>query len=286
MFFRNLTLMTVILGAGVTLSALPVSAEEAVEAGELVTDRPDQTESPVVVAPGHVQIETGATYTEDEGAHAMDYFSTLVRIGLNKRLELRLGTAGWNRGFDEDESPHFGDAEIGGKVRLWDEDGLRPEAALLFGASVPIGSDEVSSNGLDPAFRFSLAHTLSERLSFGYNFGVAWETTQGEPTPWFELSTTAPQFQFVEIEADKHTLAKFEYTATLGIGVTERLGTFVEVFGEAPLNSNGETAHSFDGGFTYLIRPNVQFDISGGVGLNDAAEDWFIGMGLSFRLPK
>ena len=284
MLFGNFIRTAGIFGALIFCVALPGAAQEPDIPEELVTDRPDQTESPVLIAPGHVQIETGAVYTKD-AERSMDYLSTLIRVGLAKRLELRLGSAGWSRGDGDNGSPNFGDAEIGAKVRLWDESGLRPEAALLFGTSVPIGADAVSSNALDPAFRFSLAHTLTERLSLGYNAGVAWETTQEEPRRQVRLSATAPQFSIVEVEAGEHTLARFEYTAALGIGITDRLGAFVEIFGDAPLNAHGDAAHSVDGGFTYLIRPNVQFDISGGVGLNDAADDWFIGMGLSFRLP-
>lgn len=264
-------------------SAPYATAQE--EPAELVTDRPDQTESPIVVPPGSVQIETGAAYTADE-EDAVDYLSTLLRVGLTRRLELRLATAGWNKVLEEDESPNFGDAELGAKVRLWDENGWRPEAALLLSTSIPIGSDTVSTNSPDPAFRFSFAHTLTERLSLGYNVGMAWETTQAAPTRYIRLSTTAPQFSILEREAPEHTLAKLEYTASLGIGITDRLGAFIEVYGDTPLNAHSDTAHALDGGFTYLLRPNVQLDISGGVGLNDAADDWFVGAGLSFRLPR
>jgi len=269
---------------GLLLMSSP-NAETQEEPAELVTDRPDQTESPVVVPPGSVQIETGASYTGDE-EDSVDYLGTLLRVGLTRRLELRLATAGWNQVLNEDESPNFGDAELGAKLRLWDENGWRPEVALLLSTSIPIGSDATSTNSPDPAFRFSFAHMLTERLSLGYNVGMAWETTQGDPTRYIRLSTTAPQFSILEREAPEHTLAKLEYTASLGIGITDRLGAFVEVYGDTPLNAHSDTAHALDGGFTYLLRPNVQLDISGGVGLNDAADDWFVGAGLSFRLPR
>jgi hypothetical protein len=252
---------------------------------ELVTDRPDQTESAVVVQPGHVQVETGATFTSDDG-DTVEYPTTLVRIGLDGRVELRLGLPGWTSELDGDSSPAFGDAEVGAKVRLWNEHGLRPEAALLFGVSVPVGSDAVSTKNLDPAFRLSFAHTLSERVSLGYNVGVAWETTEDETAQGLRIKQLYPQFQWEEKEADTDTLASFEYTAALGIGLTDRLSAFIEVFGDAPLNAHGDTAHSLDGGFTYLLRPNVQLDLSAGVGLNDAADDWFVGAGVSFRLPR
>ncbi|MBL8851755.1 MAG: transporter [Planctomycetaceae bacterium] len=44
------------------------------------------------------------------------------------------------------------------------------------------------------------------------------------------------------------------------------------------------TQHYFDGGFTVKLTPDVQCDIRAGNGLNDAADDYFIGTGLSWRM--
>jgi len=41
--------------------------------------------------------------------------------------------------------------------------------------------------------------------------------------------------------------------------------------------------HYFDGGLTYLISSDVQWDLRAGLGLNDAADDFFVGTGLSIR---
>ena len=43
------------------------------------------------------------------------------------------------------------------------------------------------------------------------------------------------------------------------------------------------TEHYFNGGFTYLINNDVQFDVRAGTGLNNAADDFFVGTGLSIR---
>jgi hypothetical protein len=79
----------------------------------------------------------------------------------------------------------------------------------------------------------------------------------------------------------------FIYTAALGIGLPETLGAFVEFFGDIPTYSQGPgPGNSFNGGFTCLLTDNLQLDASGGVGLSKAADDWFAGIGLSFRLPN
>ena len=40
----------------------------------------------------------------------------------------------------------------------------------------------------------------------------------------------------------------------------------------------------FDGGFTYKVHDNLQFDIRAGVGLNAPADDFFTGIGSAIRL--
>ncbi len=63
----------------------------------LVTDRPDQTESSSVVPQWRLQIETGAAREwvetgSNEYENNTSYGSTLLRFGVLKFLELRLGT--------------------------------------------------------------------------------------------------------------------------------------------------------------------------------------------------
>jgi hypothetical protein len=43
------------------------------------------------------------------------------------------------------------------------------------------------------------------------------------------------------------------------------------------------TENYFNGGFTYLINDDLQWDIRAGVGLNSGADDFFAGSGISFR---
>ena len=83
---------------------------------------------------------------------------------------------------------------------------------------------------------------------------------------------------------DLHTLSVFEWTVALGIGATDNLGFFVELYGESGLSASGSDT-LFDGGVTYLIRSNVQIDFSAGVDLSESS-NWFGGVGISFRLPR
>ena len=243
---------------------------------ELVTDRPDQTESSVVVPPGYVQIETGwsSSHNQEGGIRTSTHAfpGTLFRIGALDRLELRLGYGGalWEQTQEAGQNTNLsgsGDMGIGAKLYFWEEQDWLPEAALLAGISLPVGKEQFSSGRADPSFRFSLSHTLSDRLSFGYNLGATWESTLDETN-------------------DRDTLSLFNYTAVLGIALSERAGLFVEAFGDIPFNAQGGPRHSFDGGLTYLIRDNLQIDGATGVGLSDGADDWFVGLGFTARLPR
>ena len=259
----------------IALSLLSVLSPDLVKSEdlELVTDRPDQTESSSVVPRGLVQLEMGWSREVEDGdieARSDAMPALLARIGVARRLELRLGHEGytWESGV-EPEAEGLGDAGIGVKVKLSEEGpGWRPDAALIAGTTLPTGQDGFTSERADPAFRFALSHTVSERVSLGYNLGAAWASGPDD-------------------SGMIRTETSCQYTATVGFALAERFGSFLEIFGEAPLSDGARDATtSLDGGFTFLVLPNVQLDAAAGVGLSDEASDWFFGLGASVRLPR
>jgi len=233
------------------------------------TDRPDQTEGSTVVGMGRTQLESGVLFSEGDAPggdrNTTQIGGTLVRVGFWERVELRLGWDGW---IDESSDGPGGDADgigntfVGTKWFLANEDGKRPEMALLAHVSIPTGDDEVVGDRMDPSFRFSFSNTLSDTMSIGYNAGLAWEST-------------------MDGGGERDQLSNYVYTVALGTAHSERLGSFVEFFGEAPASANGGAANSIDGGVTYRVRDHVQLDLYAGLGLSDAADDWFIGSGVS-----
>lgn len=237
---------------------------------ELIADRPDQTESSSVILPGYVQAETGILYTEedegDERSRTLELPRTLFRIGLVDRVEFRLGFDGWVSE-DVEDKDGFGDSEVGFKFYLWKEAGILPETTLLTSLSLPTGADEFTNERADPRFRFLFSHTLTDRITLSYNLGMAWGTEEDE-------------------RGERDTLSVFEYTFSAGFGLTDRLGAFAELFGNVLINAEGGPAHSFDGGFTYLVKSNVQLDVSSGVGLSNSADDWFVSAGFTYSFPR
>ena len=61
---------------------------------DMVTDRPDQTESAAVVPRGLLQVETGYLFARDGDVDGHAVPGTLFRLGLGGRLELRIGHVG------------------------------------------------------------------------------------------------------------------------------------------------------------------------------------------------
>lgn len=229
---------------------------------ELITDRPDQTESAQVVPLNSLQIESGIA--NEVGIFGMNTFtpnSTLLRFGLFENFELRLGaeysiltsdmTAQKIRGLN----PLY----VGMKFQITDEDGLYPGIAFLGGLNLPIfASKDFKTNKLAPDFRFSISHTLADWLSLGYNLGLEWNGDDN-------------QMQGI-------------YSIVLGLGVNDWLGLYIESFGYVWDPSGAQ--HMLDAGFTFLVKDNFQLDVSSGFGINSTAAELFLAGGFSWRVPK
>ena len=236
---------------------------------ELITDRPDQTESSAVVPHKSLQIETGFVMENDETnlvkQKSIAYNTTLLRYGLLENFELRFGLEYLGEKMEIKNtdtintlsglSPFY----AGFKVKIADEDGWKPEIAFLGGLVLPFtANDDVKPEYSAANIRFAFSHTLSERFSIGYNLGAEWDGETAIPGYFYSLA--------------------------VGIGFTDNLGMFLESFGLIP--EEGDSEHLFDAGFTYLLLPNFQLDISGGIGLNNNSIDNFLSIGITYRLPN
>lgn len=261
------------------LVGLLMAASATAFSQEMSTDRPDQTESSWVVPKGIVQIETGVSLGSDAPNNLPDaaitsltlqdigLASTLVRVGLLERLELRLETgyvmeqSEWKQAVGQteqsfSESLNGADAlAVGVKVGIAQEDGPFPETSLILHATLPVGNESFRPSHAVPDFRFTLSHSLTETVSLGYNLGAEWSDDGAPPNGI--------------------------YTLVVGSDLAESVGGFLELFGT--LSPEGAPHHTLDGGVTWGLHQNLQLDAAAGVGLTDAAEDFFVGAGVSFR---
>ena len=249
-------------------SVMGVSGQETEIVYDLITDRPDATESPNAIPQKSIQIETGAFYEsfkeEYSRIETLGYNTTLVRYGLIKNVELR---AGWNieevRTFVDDEQLEnvlsgFSPLLLGMKVEFVQENGILPDIGLLVHLSLPfIASTDYSTETTGVDFRFSFAHTLNEKSSLGYNLGAQWGNDSSE--------------------------ASYLYTLVYGYSITDKLGVYGEVYGDFPENSSAN--HNSDVGLTYLLQNNIQLDATVGKSFTKE-QDILVSVGLSIRIPK
>lgn len=231
--------------------------------GALITDRPDATESPTTIPVGYIQVETGAFYESFEKNNIKNetftFNTTLVRLGVLNNLELRLG---WDfvetkTNTTENILSGFNPLLLGAKISISEEKGAFPEIGFLGHLYLPFTAAtdyKPETTGVD--FRFSFAHTLNENSSLSYNLGAQW--------------------------GDDSSEAAYVYTLAYGLGITEKIGVYAELYGDLP--ENNKANHLWDAGFTYLISDNVQLDATVGSSITDG-QDILLSGGVSFRLP-
>lgn len=233
----------------------------------LISDRPDFTESSSVVGLGVLQIETGYTYSFEKSAAVQSighsYPEALFRMGLFAEwLELRCGA-----GFQELQTNGVRlagaeDLYFGCKIGLTPQAGWRPEMAVVPQMTVPTGSSE---------------HTSGQVLA-GANWLYGWDISE-------RLSTAgSTQFNRAIDDETAGSFTEWAQSWTVGYAWTEKIGSYTEYFGFYPTGADSVSpTHYLDGGFTFSVSNDMQLDIRGGKGLNDRADDYFVGTGLVVR---
>lgn len=240
---------------------------------EMVTDRPDFTESASVVARGHLQLEAGYTFTRDRGDEGVRrdhaYPEALLRIGLTDRVELRAGQSFLTTrtapliGRPPDQRTGAGDLYLGTKLRLAGQRAGRPELALIAQATLPTGADDVGA-----------ARTLP-----GLNLVYAWEIVPEQ------LSLAASTQGNLAVDAGDEGYLELTQSLSLGYSFTDRVGAFAEWFASFPAGRRAgvSAAHSVDGGFTVKLGAGLQWDVRVGAGLTRSADGFFAGSGIAVR---
>lgn len=223
------------------------------------TDRPDQTECPYIVPAKHFQLESGFNY-EHVSKDEQNYIhpTALWKYGINDHFELRLITESVSKRINKINISGLLPVEVGFKVALMEEKGILPKTSFISHLSIPqISSKQFRATYFAPNFRFTMLHSLSDKLTLSYNLGAEWDGENPEP---IFIYTLAPAYSF-----------------------TDKLGAYIEIYGFAPQFNRAN--HRTDGGIFYLIKNNMQLDISGGLRITDNAPEYYGALGFSIRLP-
>ena len=223
---------------------------KVINAQEIVADRPDQTESSTTVPSNSFQMEIGfgnGNYTNE----SLSLLPTaLFRYGLSKSIEIRfveqLGV--YNKKATSKTESGLSDIELGLKIQVLKKQDINTEIAFISHLIVPTGSSEFTNASYGTINKLAISHGLNNFLVLGYNLGYNYfGTGNGDLT----------------------------YSLVIGIGLSNRMGMYVESFGE--YSDFTEMTSNFDSGFTYLLKDNLQLDFSVGLGLTQEMNYYSLG---------
>ncbi|HPI00475.1 MAG TPA: transporter [Chitinophagaceae bacterium] len=220
-------------------------------------DRPDQTECPFITPKKYIQIENGFTYEKVNDTQIfLSYPSTLWKYGINEKFELRIITELVTEKNNYQINAGITPITIGFKTALLEEKGIIPKTSFIGHITTSnMGSKAFQTAYIAPSFRFTMQHTLTNKISVAYNLGAEWDGATAAPT--------------------------YIYTFTTGLTLTEKLGCYSEIYGF--LQNAIQADHRFDCGVTYLLSNDCIADISGGFGLTNNAPNKYISLGFSYR---
>jgi hypothetical protein len=237
-----------------------IREQDPIDAGHeaIVTDRPDITESSIVVPKGSLQFENGLTWTAQGSRGVLDASETLIRFGLLSRTELRVVAPNYDAGLGGMHAGSgFGDLAIGFKQQIGPLAGA-VDLSVIAAVSVPSGAARVTSHGFDPFVKFPWSKELGSRWSIGGMQSFFWLTEDRKRNPTWESTF------YLERE------------------IVRRAVAFVEYGGDFTRASTSKQIAHF--GAAYKISPKQLIDFHFGVGLTRAAPDRLVGIGYSFRI--
>jgi len=232
----------------------------------LTTDRPTFTTGSNMMDVNRFQLELGYTYTDLEHGDSSTFPEALIRYGLNKDWELRLGWDGYDFGTENGDIAQ--DMSFGFKWKFKDAgtvvlDGapylLTPvDMALITKFTLPTGSDPTD---FAAETRIAWNYDPEGPWSFASNLGV------GSPI-------------------DKDTGDRFFQGVASVMGcrtISEAASLFGEFYTNFPAADDNDAEYVVQTGLIHRLSDNMQFDVRVGAGLNDQAPDWLVGCGLAYR---
>lgn len=237
----------------------PVTKE--VEIPFITTTRPSFTDAVITVPQGSLQIEDGATYTDNRGGTYSWFLpETLFRQGLTENTEIRLSTPNYQ---------YLGGRQPGNLINNWGDISVamshhmvapgKIDLAVIPILNLPTGANKASSNALDPQLR----------LVWGRYLTPKWLLSGMLDTRYFGSKDAAAKVVL------NPTLINY-YT------FSEKYIGFLEYGGFIP--THGRNTQFIQTGLLFLPTHRQQWDVRIAVGLNKASPNLLVGFGYSFRV--
>ncbi len=227
------------------------------------------TDRITAVTRGRVQIEGGYAFVSDSMAgirvtqHTLP--DLLLRVGLTRRLELRVGWPGsvstrYDGPFAGASSDDTLDPNVGFMLDLWPQHGWRPQTAVLAAVPITREGDPFAMNSLQPVSRLLYCWYLTDRVAAGGATGFALFREDGD--------------DFVQLQQ----------SVNLDVLLTDRLGTFLEweiLVDHGSIDDGSQ--HLLGGGLAWLCTDRFQVSWRAGGGVNERAPDFLTDVRFAFR---
>jgi hypothetical protein len=220
------------------------------------TDRPDVTNSSIVVPAGSLQNENGIDTSRDHGANILNGTNSRWRLGIAPCLEVLVDLPTYVTTFHGDGPSGFSDIAPAVKWQISPLPG-KFDLSITAGAALPTGATAISGPGVQPYLQ----------VPWSIDLGGGWAIT-GMETNFFTPRSDAK--------------STYQSTVTIEKEIAERSFLFVEYVGSFP--SNGRNSQLLNSGGGYRIDDHHQIDFHVGVGLDRNAPNYIFGIGYSFRL--
>jgi len=225
---------------------------------ELTVDRPGIADMPFTVAPRSFQLETGFEYYRKTNGSLYLLPVTMLRTGLSKAAELRVTVKNIRERRGQKDIRGFSPITIGIKTHIIEQRGWIPETDILANIIIPAGKSELHPDYAGHDILLLFQNDFSEKFATNYNIGFMWDGFSNQ-----QMFTTSVCFNYLP---------------------TGRLGLFIEYYDYIRRIVTQE--HGIDAGFTWLLYPMIQADVSAGISLVNGNFNHFVACGLSFRVNQ
>jgi hypothetical protein len=249
---------------GCILAVLAVAAATAASANgcpkasdEIATDRPDVTNSSIVVPVGSLQNENGINLTGRDGGRSIDGSNSRWRLGIAPCLEVLVDLPSYVGNVRSPGASGFSDVAPGIKWQVSPVPG-KIDLSIAAGVALPTGAAEIAGRGALPYIQLPWS----------------WELHDG----WGVSGMFTEFFRPTELTGRHMSEATFVIEKKL----TERISVFTEYVGDYP--DGARPTQLVNSGGMVLITPTQQVDFHVAFGLNRNSPNYVVGLGYSFRV--
>lgn len=227
------------------------------------TGRPGQAIGPFTVGKSVFQTQTGFDFGGSSQKHtgfSNNYLNpnTVLRFGISEKIEINSALS-----YRIDESKLNGSKfnssglnlySVGSRINLINNGNSLPSLGLQGTILFPITFGDYEDGLISYKLMAIAAQNINKKLSTTLNLGYVLNTKIGSSV------------------------------LNLSYSINDKWGAFAEIYGSFDKEFFQK---NWDTGLSYLANNNLQFDISGGYGSNNNVNDYFISLGVSWRItPK